>query len=123
VPYRGPETDTGKGRVVSSKMYSTDNYNSQQNYIYWRNNCGAKITFSDVVTSKNGRKIPLQENGLPHKCPNSPYNRARATSVGYREIRKIEEFQTINQLRDQIADTNKRLTKYQLELIVRYKER
>jgi hypothetical protein len=102
-------------------MYTTNNYNSEQNYIYCRNNCGAKITFDDDVTSKNGRKIPLQENGLPHKCPNSPYNRGRAASVENREIRKIEEFQTINQLRDQIANTNKRLTKYQLELIIRYK--
>jgi hypothetical protein len=104
-------------------MYSTNNYNSEPNYIYCRNNCGVKITFSDDVTSKNGRKIPLQENGLRHDCPNSPYYRARATAVEKREIRKIEEFQTINQLRDQIANTNKRLTKYQLRLIVRDKGR
>jgi hypothetical protein len=103
-------------------MYSTNTYNLEQNYIYCRNNCGGRITFSDDVTSKNGRKIPLQENGLRHDCPNSPYHRARATVVEKREIRKIDEFQIIDRLRDQIANTNKRLTKYKLALIVRHKE-
>lgn len=103
-------------------MYSTDNYYSGQNYLYCRNNCGVKITFSDDVTSKRGRKIPLQENGLRHDCPNSPYNKVRASAVGKREIRKTEEFRIINEFREQVESINKRLTKHKLELIVRYKE-
>ena len=77
-------------------MYSANNYNSEQNYFYCRNNCGVKITFCDDVISKNGKLIPIQENGLRHDCPNSPYNKARAIAVEKRKTRKEQEFQTIN---------------------------
>jgi hypothetical protein len=103
-------------------MYSTNNYNSEQNYIYCRNNCGVKITFSDDVTSKNGRKIPLQENGLRHDCPNSPYNKVRASAIGKREFRKTEEFQAIEDLRNKVVAINNRLEHYEVKLIVEYKE-
>jgi hypothetical protein len=75
-------------------MYSTNNNNSEQNYIYCRNDCGARITFSDYATSKNGKKIPLQENGLPHYCPNSYFNKKRQefqkSNTGF-----VEEFDKI----------------------------
>jgi hypothetical protein len=103
-------------------MYLTNNYNSKQNYFYCRNNCGVKITFCDDVISKNGRLIPLQENGLRHDCPNSPYNKARATAVEKRKTRKEQEFQTINELKDQIANANRRLSNCQLKLVVIEKE-
>jgi hypothetical protein len=103
-------------------MYLTNNYNSEQNYFYCRNNCGVKITFSDDVISKNGKLIPIQENGLRHNCPDSPYNRARATAIEKRKTRKEQEFQTINELKDQIANTNRRLSALQLKLVVIEKE-
>jgi hypothetical protein len=31
--------------------------------------CNRAITFSDDKVGKNGRKIPLDENGDPHRCP------------------------------------------------------
>lgn len=58
-------------------MTSTNNYEQGTNYIYCRNDCGLRITFSNNAISKNGKKIPLQENGLPHNCPNSYFNKRR----------------------------------------------
>jgi hypothetical protein len=58
-------------------MNSTNNHISEQKYIYCRNDCGARITFSDNAISKGCRKIPLQENGLPHNCPKSKFNTRR----------------------------------------------
>jgi hypothetical protein len=104
------------------KMYSTNNYNSEQNYIYCGNNCGAKITFSDNVTSKSGRKIPLQENGLPHDCPYSSYNKAKATAVEKREVRRKPEFQIIEDLKNKVAAINNGLEHYGVKLIVNFKE-
>jgi hypothetical protein len=103
-------------------MHLTNNYNPEQNYFYCRNNCGVRITFSDDVISKNGKLIPIQENGLHHNCPNSPYNKARAITEEKRKTRKEQEFQTINELKDQIANTNRRLSNCQLKLVVIEKE-
>ena len=58
-------------------MHSTNNYDSEQNYIYCRNDCGAEITFRNNAISKYGKKIPIQENGLPHNCPNSYFHKKR----------------------------------------------
>lgn len=44
-------------------------------YRYCKYECGQLVTFQDNVISKNGRKIPLQENGLPHDCPNSLFRK------------------------------------------------
>jgi hypothetical protein len=69
-------------------MYSINNSNSEQNYIYCRNDCGARITFSNNAISRNGRKIPLQENGLPHNCPKSRFHRERHESQASTEFLK-----------------------------------
>ena len=71
-------------------MYSTNNSNSEQNYVYCRNGCGARITFSDNPISKNGRKIPLQENGRPHSCPKSHFNTRRQEESTNGFVKKID---------------------------------
>ena len=58
-------------------------------YRYCRYECGQPITFQDNVISKNGRKIPLQENGLPHDCPNSPFRKRQQQLVRVRSY-KVE---------------------------------
>jgi hypothetical protein len=58
-------------------MPSKNNYDLGPNYVYCRYGCGVRITFSNNTISKNGRKIPLEENGLPHNCPNSYFNKRR----------------------------------------------
>jgi hypothetical protein len=85
--------------------------------------CGNPIVFDDNILSKTGRHKPLNEwNHQVHDCPFSPYNKARVASIDRRETRKEQEFQTISQLKDEIANTNMRLTEYELQLIVRRKE-
>jgi hypothetical protein len=103
-------------------MYLTNNHNSEQNYFYCRNNCGVKITFSNDVISKNGKLIPIQENGLHHNCPNSPYNKATAIVVEKRAINKLEERQIIDNLKVHVTATSNRLQNYELDLVVREKE-
>lgn len=64
-------------------MYSTNNSGSEKDYIYCRNDCGARITFSNNAN--------LQENGLPHNCPKSPFNRGRQEpQVSTKFVREIE---------------------------------
>jgi hypothetical protein len=71
-------------------MYSINSSNSEQNYIYCRNDCGARITFSNNAISRNGRKIPLQENGFPHNCPKSSYNRRQELQENTQSVERIE---------------------------------
>jgi hypothetical protein len=98
-------------------MYSTNNSNSEQNYVYCRNDCGARIIFSENAISKNGRKISLQENGLPHNCPNSYFNKKRQDlqNNGNRFVK--EEFEKIGHsalISSQIPDSpNRKLTQEQ----------
>jgi hypothetical protein len=106
-------------------MYSTDNYNSEQNYIYCRNNCGVRITFSDDHVSKNGRKIPLQENGLRHDCPNSTYNKNRRRLVAPRWERyagaksnRLEDYLLIDEAQKYIFGLKKRLTYHTINLVI-----
>jgi hypothetical protein len=82
-------------------MYSTNNSNSGQSYIYCKNDCGVRITFSDNAISKNGRKIPLQENGQPHSCPKSYFNIRRQAlkenaNNPVKEIENIEHYTAID---------------------------
>jgi hypothetical protein len=104
----------------------------EQNYIYCRNNCGAKITFSDNANAKSGKKIPLQENGLPHDCPKNPYNQykikninlnleQKVTAAQKQVIQKIDEYKLVEDFRSQIANANTKLSEYHLELVVKGK--
>ena len=36
-----------------------------------------QITFNDNITSRKGRKIPLNIDGSNHNCPNNSFNQAR----------------------------------------------
>jgi hypothetical protein len=40
-----------------------------------RNNCDFDIHFDPKVVSKNGKSIPLEEDGRPHNCPMNPYRK------------------------------------------------
>jgi hypothetical protein len=67
--------------------------------MYYRNDCGARITFSNNAISRNGRIIPLQENGLPHNCPKSHFYRGiqepQESTKLVREIENTEHQATI----------------------------
>jgi hypothetical protein len=102
----------------------------EQDYIYCKNNCGAKITFSDNAISKSGKKIPLQENGLPHDCPKKPYNQykfkninlkleEKATAAKKQAIQEIDEYKLVEDFRSQIANANTKLSVFHLELVVK----
>jgi hypothetical protein len=39
--------------------------------------CKQQITFNDNITSRKGRKIPLNIDGSNHNCPNNSFNQAR----------------------------------------------
>jgi hypothetical protein len=85
--------------------------------------CGNSIVFDDNMRSKTGKKVPLNERDHKyHDCKFSPYNKTKATAVEKREIMKIDEFQTIEDLRNKVAATNNRLEHYEVKLIVEYKE-
>lgn len=35
-----------------------------------RNGCGTNLNFEDSIRSESGKKIPLEDDGNPHNCPN-----------------------------------------------------
>lgn len=37
--------------------------------------CGILIHFDEQHVSQYGKKIPLEDDGEPHQCPNSLYNK------------------------------------------------
>lgn len=41
--------------------------------IICRNNCGIELHFDPKIISKNGKCIPIEEDGRPHNCPMNPY--------------------------------------------------
>jgi hypothetical protein len=85
--------------------------------------CGNPIVFDANILSKNGKHKPLNEwNHEPHDCKFSPFNKSRESALEWKALGKIEEWQVIEDLRNQIAATNNRLWNYELELVVRYKE-
>jgi hypothetical protein len=85
--------------------------------------CGNAIVFDDNILSKNGTHKPLNEwNHEPHDCKFSPFNKARESASERKAIKKLEEWQVIEELRSQITATNNRLWNYELKLVVEYKE-
>jgi hypothetical protein len=44
--------------------------------------CGTELTWDDTVKSASGKKIPLETDGSPHRCPNRP---------AYNSVHKVEE--------------------------------
>lgn len=44
--------------------------------------CGNELTWDDAIRSASGKKIPLEAEGSPHRCPNRP---------AYDSVHKIEE--------------------------------
>lgn len=65
-------------------------------YRYCKYECGQLVAFQDNVVSKNGRKIPLQENGLPHNCPNSYFNKRRQ-ELHNSDNESVKEFDKMGQ--------------------------
>jgi hypothetical protein len=85
--------------------------------------CGNSLVFDDNILSKTGKHKPLNEwNHQVHDCQFSPYNKARESALERKALGKIEEYQVIEKLREQVAATNNRLWNYELQLIVRSKE-
>jgi hypothetical protein len=85
--------------------------------------CGNPIVFDDNIISKNGKRKPLNEwNHEVHDCELSPFNKSRATAREKKALKKIKEYQVIENLQNQVAATNNRLWNYELELIVKEKE-
>lgn len=41
-------------------------------------NCGIEIQFDNTKVSRSGKKIPLEMDGTPHKCPMSDYGRKKS---------------------------------------------
>ena len=37
--------------------------------------CGVLIHFDEQHVSQSGKKIPLEDDGEPHQCPNSTYSK------------------------------------------------
>ena len=49
-------------------------------------NCGTEIMFDEAkVSKKSGKKIPLELDGTPHRCPNSTYKR-KESNTGFLEL-------------------------------------
>lgn len=85
--------------------------------------CGNNIVFEDRERSPRGKLIPLNEwDHWPHNCQFSSYNKVTGTSVEKRKIRKIEESQIIDDLRNKVATVNNRLEHCEAKLIVEHKE-
>lgn len=47
--------------------------------------CGNELTWDDAIRSASGKKIPLETDGTPHRCPNRP---------AYDSVHKIDEGET-----------------------------
>jgi hypothetical protein len=45
-----------------------------------RNGCGVEIHFDPTKVSKNGKIIPLEYDGNPHRCPNFTYSKKKITN-------------------------------------------
>jgi hypothetical protein len=87
----------------------------------WR--CGNRIVFDDNILSKNGKHKPLNEwNHQIRDCEFSPFNKSKESAQERKAIQKLEEFQVIEELRNQVATINNRLWNYEIQIIVRSKE-
>jgi hypothetical protein len=60
---------------------NTISWRCLMSYVPCRWGCGTYVMFSDTVLSKNGKKIPIQENGLNHDCHLSPYYRSKSNNA------------------------------------------
>jgi hypothetical protein len=85
--------------------------------------CGNPMVFDDNILSKKGKPKPLNEwNHEVHDCKFSPFNKSRESALEKKAIKKLEEWQVIEELRSQVTATNNRLWNYELKLVVEYKE-
>jgi|ERR671910_939302 hypothetical protein len=86
--------------------------------------CGQKITFSNTVVSKNGRAMPLNEDGTPHNCPNRPVidkSELRKYPATFERASDLRDRELIEASLNQINEINRHLIHTRLEIIVKPK--
>lgn len=93
-------------------------------------NCGQPITFDDTIrSSKSGKKIPLNQFGMPHDCP---YNKRFSQSNGQSgetiqteptvtTADQLLEYEKIEGAKVYINGLNQCLTEHELELVIKEK--
>jgi hypothetical protein len=75
--------------------------------------CGTTIHFDDYHVSKTGKKIPLEEDGEPHQCPNSDYQKEQGQrrggidGSGYYDLNALG--QKIDKILDVVIEINNKL--------------
>jgi hypothetical protein len=107
-----------------SILIGVRNKMTTNNYTYCRNRCGQLVRVSS--DSLTGKKILLNENGVPHNCPKRS-SKGRQES----ELRKYPvTFERASDLRDrelikrscvQIGEINRQLIHSRLKIILRPK--
>jgi hypothetical protein len=71
--------------------------------------CGTTIHFDDYHVSKTGKKIPLEEDGEPHQCPNSDYQKDKDKGKT-QDITNIYELnEKIDKILDVVIEINNKL--------------
>jgi hypothetical protein len=86
--------------------------------------CGNWIHFDESVRYPNGKCVPLLDNGQKHDfrdCPKSSYNlrkesKIRARAAKKSAIKKISEYQRVEEAKEYIRNVNARLHNYELVL-------
>jgi hypothetical protein len=87
--------------------------------------CGQKIIFSKTVVSKNGKSVPLDEDGIPHNCPNRPIidkqSGLRDYPVRFDRASDLRDRALIEASLNLINEINRQLIHSRHEIIVRPK--
>jgi hypothetical protein len=84
--------------------------------------CSQEISFSKTVVSKNGKMIPLDEDGNPHNCSNIlAIDKRSELRVTFERASDLKDRELIEVSRNQINEINRQLIHSRLEVIVKPK--
>ena len=89
--------------------------------------CGSWLHIDSSHITPSGKHIPLTETNQVHDCHLSPWFRAKsgkvkAKAMQIQQLKKIGEYDLIQQARKKIDHLNARLSNYRLELSVKEKQ-
>jgi hypothetical protein len=83
--------------------------------------CGTLLDTDSSITTASGKRIPLS-GGIPQDCHMNPYQRSQkktlAKAVSKVAIKRIEDYQILEEVKSYIQHVNTRLQHYKLTLSI-----